>query len=489
MKNFLKKCFAILLTVIIVFSVNTVSFAAAASSNVNTYAGQKITVKFEFKNIMCIDGFFSYTNPNLFSDVKFRIEGITSGYYNENEKHLAYYGAAPTNCTIYLDLTVASSAQIGQSCGITLKYEASADGNFPNPPVYEYDKTTVTIIEKLDPSALKSAISKAEKLKKNSYTPETWSVLESALNNAKTVLNTATTQNSLNVATQTLNNAINGLEKLPDYSELNSQIKIAEALKRQDYTASTWSVLEGALSTAKNTLTSKVQTEIDAAAKALKSAISGLVSIYEGKLKLGELNEQIAIAESLNANDYEVEGWDALTTALANAKKAQSSKLQPEIDSAAAALKNAIAALKKVDYSRLSAAIGAINDYFNNTELFNLLNNATNLLDEANGALTSRNQQTVDDYTLRLEELLTQIKQAVDKLANGGASNGDTVTALPDEKYCNVKSHKVWVILFWISFAINVVGGAMAFMYFRTKRTMATDDTPLVDYDITDDVN
>ena len=160
MKNFLKKCFAILLTVIIVFSVNTIGFAAAELSSVNAYAGQQITVKFEFTNTMGIDGTFSFTNPQLFSSVKFRTGNELSGIYDEITKHMVYYGPAPTKFTAYLDLTVASGAQIGQSCGIELKYETTADGvNFTTLT----DKTTVTIIEKLDPSALKSAISKQNK--------------------------------------------------------------------------------------------------------------------------------------------------------------------------------------------------------------------------------------------------------------------------------------------------------------------------------------
>ena len=61
------------------------------------------------------------------------------------------------------------------------------------------------------------------------------------------------------------------------------------------------------------------------------------------------------------------------------------------------------------------------------------------------------------------------------------------VVVEPDYDYCNIKSHPVWIILFWISFAINIAVGALIGFYYYTKRKKTTDNTPLVDYDIYDD--
>lgn len=488
MKNIFKKSFAVLLTAIIILSVNMTAFAAASQQKMNVYAGQQdVKLVFTFPKIAGIQGTVSYTNPSLLSSVKFTITGLSLGKYNDENKTFAFGGSDAVDCTITLTVKVAAGAKVGDTCGVTLKYETTTDGRMPSKPDYKYDTTTLTVVEKLDHSALKSAIEKAEKLKKTAYTSETWSKLETALSSAKKVLNSATTQKALNDAEKSLNDAINALEKLPDYTELLNQIKIAEALKKSDYTTKTWDVLADALAAAKNAKNSKKQTEIDSAAKALKNAIAGLKSIYEGKLSYDELNKQIAAAQKLSANDYEVEGWNKMQGALTNALKAKNSKLQPEIDVAAKELKNAIANLVKIDYSRLSAAIDAVNDYFNNNDLLGLINSSSDLLKQANSALTSRDQKTVDDFARRLEDYLLQIKKAVTDLAGADSVVVEKPVEVQPDNFCSIPTHKLWIVLFWISFAINLAGGILVWLYFRTKKKMATDDTPLVDYDITDD--
>lgn len=488
MNTITKKILALVLAVTMIFSLGTTAFAAVSPSKTNAHAGQVVTLKYTYSGIAGISGTFTYTNPALFSNVKFKIDGLTLGKYSEETKSLAFLGTEPTNCAITLTLTVADNAKVGDTCTVTLKHETTVDGNMPSKPDYKYDTTVVTVVEKLDLSTLKDLIAKAEGLKKSMYTPESWSKLDSALKNAKTVLNKATTQKEINAAAQSLREAINGLEKAPDYTELLKQIKIAEALSKNDYTAKTWDVLTKALNDAKKAQTSKKQSEIDAAAKALKNAISGLVSIYEGKLNFDKLNEQIAIAEKLNANDYAIDEWDKLTSALQDAKKARSAKKQTEIDMATATLKAAINDLVKIDYSRLAAAIKAINDYIQSNTFLEIWQNAQTLLGEANNALSSRNQQTVDTYAQRLEELLIALKQAIADLAGADSVIVENkVPVEPTYDYCNIKSHSIWMVLFWISLAINLAGAVLIFMYFYTKRKKVTDDTPLVDYDITDD--
>lgn len=490
MKNRIKIIFALMLAVAIVFCTSIPACAAVSPAKTNAYAGQVITVKYNYSGIAGINGTFSYTNSKIFSDIKFQIDGLSLGEYNSNKNTFAFFGTKPVNCTITLKLTVSSGAKIGDKCTISLQYEtAGADGNMPSVPDYKYDVTTVTVVEKIDSSTLRSLIEKAEGLKKSVYTTDTWAKLESALNNAKSVLSNATTQKEINAAAQSLRDAINSLEKLPNYTELEKQIKIAEALNKDDYTAKSWGVLSEALENAKTARNYKKQTEIDTATKNLKNAIANLVSIYEGKLKFDELNRQIAIAEGLSENDYDVKSWNVLKTALAKAKSAKSSKLQPEIDSAAAELKLAIDGLNKINYDRLSAAMQAIDDYIKNNKFLNLWNESQGLLQEAKDALTSRDQQKVDEYSQKIENLLVQLKQAVaDMAGTDSVVIEKPVTVEPTDDYCNIKTHPIWIILLWISFAVNLVLAALIIMYFYTKKKKTTDDTPLVDYDISDDM-
>lgn len=488
-KKSIKRIFALMLTVAIMFCANIPVWAAVSPSKTNAFAGQVITLKYKYSGIAGINGTFTYSNPDLFSNVKFDIDGLSLGKYSDTTKTLAYLGTEPVNCTITLTLTVSGKAKVGDTCDITLKYETTVDGNMPSVPDYKYDKSTITIVEKIDNSTLKNLVSQAEGLKKSVYTTDTWAKLETALKNGKTVLSNATTQKEINAAAQSLRDAINGLEKLPDYTELVKQIKIAEALNKADYTSKTWSTLADALDNAKKAQSSKKQTEIDAATKSLKTAIANLVSIYEGKLKFDELNKQINIAEGLKANDYAKTGWSEFTKALQNAKNAKKSKLQGEIDTAAAELKAAIEALVKIDYKRLSNAINAVKDYAENNKFLNLWSDSQALLKEANNALTSRDQKTVDTYAQKIEDLLVDLKKAIADMAGTDSITVEKpVTVEPTDDYCNIKSHPVWIVLFWISFAINLALGALIFMYFYTKRKKTTDDTPLVDYDISDDI-
>ncbi len=488
-KQIFNKIFALTLAVAIIFCVNVPVSASVTPTETSVYAGQAVTLKYTYSGIAGINGTFEYSNPDMFSDVKFNIEGLTLGKYSDKTNTLAYLGTEPVKCTITLTLTVSKDAKVGDSCNITFKYETTVDGNMPSVPDYQYDKSTVSVVEKLDHSTLNELIEKAENLKKSLYTEETWKTLETALKSAKKVLSAATTQKEINAAVDSLRAAIDGLENLPDYTELVKQIKIAEALNKSDYTEKTWSVLASALADAKEAQSLKKQTEIDAAAKALKNAIAGLVSIYEGKLKYDELNEQIAIAEGLKANDYATDGWNELSKALQTAKKAKSSKLQYEIDAAANDLKSAIENLVKIDYQQLSSALQAINDYISNNQFLNLWNDSQSLLDEANSALTSRNQQTVDTYAQKLQDLLTQLKEAINEAAGNDSVIVEVpVPVEPTNDYCNIKSHTVWIVLFWISFAINLALTALILMYYYAKKKKTSDDTPLVDYNITDDI-
>ena len=487
-KQIFTKIFALTLAVAIIFCINVPVSAAVTPSKTSAYAGQVVTLKYKYSGIAGISGTFEYSNPDLFSDVKFNIEGLTMGKYNENTNKIAFLGTEPVNCTIILTLTVSKNAKIGDTCNISLEYETTTDGNMPSVPNYKYDKCTVSIVEKLDFTDLKALIEKAEGFKKSRYTTESWDNLKTALKAANTALSKAKTQSEIDSAAKTLRAAIDALEKLPDYSELEKQIKIAQSLNKADYTSKTWEVLEKALTEAKKAQSYKKQADIDAAAKALKSAISGLVSIYEGKLNYDELNKQIAAAESLKASDYASDGWQDFLNALQNARKARNSKLQPEIDVAAAELKAAMEALTKMDYKKLLEAINAIDEYIKNNKFLNLWEESQELLNAADNALSSRNQQTVDTYTQKLIDLLEQLKKAINDTAGS-----DTVVVEkpipvePTDDYCNIKSHTVWIILFFVSFAVNIALGALIFMYFNAKRKKATDDTPLVDYDITDD--
>ena len=145
--------------------------------------------------------------------------------------------------------------------------------------------------EDVDASKLEAAIDKAEALKSDDYTDESWAAVEEALADAKAALY-STDQKFVDAATDALNAAMDALVKAEepgpvpgeevDTSDLQAAIDKAEALKSDDYTAESWAAVEAALADAKDALASDSQDEVDAAAKALNDAMGALVEAEPG---------------------------------------------------------------------------------------------------------------------------------------------------------------------------------------------------------------
>ncbi len=230
-------------------------------------------------------------------------------------------------------------------------------------------KDAIAALEKkpvIDYSELKAQIEIAKALNEADYTVESWALLEDALQKAINAQN-ATTQAEVDAATKTLKDAIAGLVKKPvvpavNYDELNALIAQAQGLNKDEYTEASWEALEKALADAILARDYQAQPAVDAAAKALKDAIAGLVKKPVIVVDYSELLAQIDIANQLNEADYTAESWDVFEDALAKAIAARTATTQAEVDTAAKALKDAIAGLVKkpvvvIDYSELNAQI------------------------------------------------------------------------------------------------------------------------------------
>ena len=57
----------------------------------------------------------------------------------------------------------------------------------------------------------------------------------------------------------------------------------------------------------------------------------------------------------------------------------------------------------------------------------------------------------------------------------------------PTGDYCNIPQHRTWPVLFLISAVLNVALIA-AVIFMQLKKQKTRDDTPLVNYDIDDDM-
>jgi cbb3-type cytochrome oxidase subunit 3 len=208
------------------------------------------------------------------------------------------------------------------------------------------------------------------------------------------------------------------------------------------------------------------------------------------KIDFTELNEQRDIAAGLSQGKYTAESWQVFADALAKANSLRNSKDQAAVDAAAKALKEAIAGLVEMDYSKLIAAMDQVANLTANDELAELFRQLFEANAEGKQLLSSGDQAAVDAGAAKITDLLAKIAAKLEELKKSDIVEVDKeveVEVMPSDDYCNIQIHKVWPILFWISFVLNLCFIGLIVFYFVRKKQNQKDNTPLVDYDISDD--
>ncbi|MDE6952565.1 MAG: FIVAR domain-containing protein [Erysipelotrichales bacterium] len=131
---------------------------------------------------------------------------------------------------------------------------------------------------------LEKAIGKADKLKENEYTPNTYKTFKEALNNSKKVLNNLNaTQENVDQTTKKLEKAMSSLVKRADLTKLNKKIAEAKKLDETKYTTKTYKVLKEVLHNAENISKdlNVTQSKVDAMVKEIEKAIMSLERVIE----------------------------------------------------------------------------------------------------------------------------------------------------------------------------------------------------------------
>lgn len=202
-----------------------------------------------------------------------------------------------------------------------------------------------------------------------------------------------------------------------------------------------------------------------------------------------ELQKQINIASALIPTDYTNESRDLLAAALSVAQSALNSKDQSLVTAAAEQLRATISSLVTMDYSGLKTALSQADALLASEQAAVLLQEISEAARRGGELLQSGDQQAVDQAAKELNDIL-------DRLAALLEVEGETkvviqevpVEVLPEGDYCNIPTHHVWPVLFWVSLAVNVVLiGGIAFFVIRKTRNRR-DFAPMVDYDIDDDI-
>ena len=206
------------------------------------------------------------------------------------------------------------------------------------------------------------------------------------------------------------------------------------------------------------------------------------------KLDFSALNKQISIANSLKESNYTADSWANMLKALSAAKNALKATTQAEINSAAANLKKAIANLVRLYDEDLSALIKEAKDFLAQDELKALSDRLVAAIAAAEKALESGDPEAIALAAKELREALAAYKAKLEELGKGELISVDKpIEVNPTDDFCNIWLHKLWLILFIVSFVINLGLVGFGIYYFKRRKANAKDDTPLVDYDISDD--
>ena len=229
----------------------------------------------------------------------------------------------------------------------------------------QLDKFDITLVEEKAPvvvnkDALKAAINTAKEALKeeDKYTEESVKALKDAVAEAeKVVADENATQESVDAATKAVEEATKGLTEKPAVPEVNKDAlkaaieKAEDVLKNLDedaYTPESVEALKGALETAKGVFDNAdaVQTEVDQAAEAIETAISGLTVKPAPEADKTALKAALAeAAQKLeNAESFTEESVKALKEAmdLAQSVLDNPEANQAEADAAATAVRTAI---------------------------------------------------------------------------------------------------------------------------------------------------
>lgn len=234
----------------------------------------------------------------------------------------------------------------------------------------QLDKFDIQFVEEkvpvvVDKDALKATIETAKEALKEAdkYTEESVKELEAAVAEAeKVVADENATQESVDAATTAVEEATKGLAEKPAVPEVNKDAlkaaiekaeDVLENLEEDAYTPESVEALKGALETAKGVFdnTDAVQAEVDQAAEAIETAISGLTVKPAPEADKTALKAALAeAAQKLeNAESFTEESVNALKEAmdLAQSVLDNPEANQAEADAATTAVRTAIENLQE----------------------------------------------------------------------------------------------------------------------------------------------
>ncbi|MCU6786021.1 S8 family serine peptidase [Aedoeadaptatus acetigenes] len=189
---------------------------------------------------------------------------------------------------------------------------------------------------RFDQSKLEKAIKRAEGLKADDYTDESWKEVAKALNDAKAILQKPDgkkNQDVVDIAAMDLNEALDGLKRKDDAALVDKKV-LEDALKAyreaqykaEDYTPESFDRLELAVEAAEEIFNRPfpAQEDVNAAAQELTDAMAKLHSVTGKKEREAEreaLKQELLAARELKESDYTPKSWLQLQERIAFVQK------------------------------------------------------------------------------------------------------------------------------------------------------------------------
>lgn len=207
--------------------------------------------------------------------------------------------------------------------------------------------------------------------------------------------------------------------------------------------------------------------------------------------KYAELERQVAMANNLNSYDYTSESWAPLQAALDRGNRILKGEHgQTVVNETVAALEKAMSELVKMDYSRLDTALAEVyTELEKNLDLYDVWDRLNKAMEDARPLLVSGHQGEVNVAADELRALLEELQEILRQQAEPQLVYQEVeVEVLPTDDFCNIPMHRTWPVLFVVSAALNVAL-IVLLVYVIMKKRQTMDTTPLVSYDIDDDMD
>ncbi len=436
MKN-LKKVFSAVLVVAMLFSAMSLCVGAAstpAAQTIEALPGETVTIRLCESDCYGISGDITYDNRDLFSS----LTPGTSPYGQVREKKFILSSADKIECEVVLTAKISDTAAVGSQCVITFGEYIRVDNNVTLEGPDDLKKTvTVKVIAKAS----------------------------DATTTTKDDTTTTTTTKDDTTASTTKGDTTPSSGASGDTTGSTTKGDVPAGATTTKGGASAATTTKGGSATA--TTTKPPAT---------------------GEVDLTELNKQIGIAEALKQDEYTRDTWNDLMSALGVAKAAREANNQAAVDKAAQDLKQAIAALRRIDKQSLSELIEKIEELFEKDEMGSLLERLMAAYEKALAALKSGSQEDIVAAFRELQDALDAYNAYLDDLSKGEVIYVDKpVEVMPSDPFCNIWLHKLWPILLIVSVILNLGFIGLIVYYFVRRKQNLADNTPMVVYDIDED--